>query len=98
LIPISVSDILKILDNIPIWKKLSTMPKRVEDLEQRLAALEKALAAPKPKASRPCPLCAEETKVVRVSNDPMFGALGGKRNHLECTACDYKDTILVTDP
>jgi hypothetical protein len=40
MIPISVSDILKILDQIPIWKALRELPKRVTELETRLKAHE----------------------------------------------------------
>lgn len=42
MIPISVSDVVKILEQIPIWKMLRDLPKRVIDLEARLKALEES--------------------------------------------------------
>jgi DNA-directed RNA polymerase subunit M/transcription elongation factor TFIIS len=37
---INISDIIAILDKIPIWKTLKEMPKKIEELEKRVAALE----------------------------------------------------------
>jgi hypothetical protein len=39
MIPVSVSDILKLLDQIPIWKAVSGLPKRIAEIERRLEAL-----------------------------------------------------------
>lgn len=40
---LSVDDLLKILDRIPLWKKLVNMLNKVEDLEKRVEKLEKLL-------------------------------------------------------
>jgi hypothetical protein len=87
---ISVSDILKILDQIPIWKKVSALPARIEALEKRVAELERA----KPPATGICPLCQSPVRVEKEVDDPIFGPLGGKRHHLRCTnpSCDYTGT------
>lgn len=37
---ISVDDVLKILDRIPIWKNLAALPAKVAALEKRVAELE----------------------------------------------------------
>jgi len=39
-----VDDILKILERIPLWKKLTALPTRVDALEKRLAELEASKA------------------------------------------------------
>ncbi len=44
MIPLSVSDAIKLLEEIPIWKAVAGLPKRVAELE-RMAALETAASA-----------------------------------------------------
>ncbi|WP_155983488.1 hypothetical protein [Nitratireductor aquibiodomus] len=44
---IAVSDILKILDQIPVWRSLTSLPKRIAELEARVATLESGKAATK---------------------------------------------------
>ena len=85
---LSVSDILKILDNIPVWKTLGTLPKRVEELERRLAAIE---AAPKKPADPECPLCHAPMKVTKVEPHRVFGPMGVQNHTYACTACNHKE-------
>jgi hypothetical protein len=75
---------LKILDNVPVWKTLVTLPRRVEALEQRLAALEAKPAAP---GWMTCKLCGGAMDVTVERPDPVFGAMGKKRLDLRCGAC-----------
>jgi hypothetical protein len=93
MIPISVSDIIKILDQIPIWKSVRELPKRVTELESRLAALENATKAqaqlPKPQPGRECPLCGAEMKVTAERPHPQFDFAGAKIHDMEC-ACGNK--------
>jgi hypothetical protein len=67
-IPVSVSDILKVLDQIPIWKNVATLPRRLASLEDRIAALETAKpalpAAPAIDPAKACPVCGSEMKVI----------------------------------
>ena len=44
---ISVDNILKILDRIPMWKKLTEIPTKVDELEKRLEKLEASNAPDK---------------------------------------------------
>jgi hypothetical protein len=45
MIPLSVSDAIKLLDEIPIWKAVAGLPKRVAELERKVQALETAASA-----------------------------------------------------
>jgi hypothetical protein len=96
MIGVSVSDILKILDQVPVWKTLTALPKRLRDLEERMAALE---ATPPKKAGEPCPLCDEPMKVTAVEEDPIFGVMGMKVHTLTCTGaeCSHTETRQI-DP
>ncbi len=38
--PFGIGDVLSILDHIPIWKRVKTLPDRMDALEKRLVALE----------------------------------------------------------
>jgi hypothetical protein len=91
MIGVSVSDIIKILDQVPIWKTLRELPKRVADLEEKVKALEAEKAAGPPKPTIPeariCPLCGGAMKVLRESADPTFGRIGMKVHHMRCEIC-----------
>lgn len=90
---VSVSDILKILDQVPIWKRLKAMPERIEALEARVAELESAIADPREQPGEPCPACGapalRRTSSVRSSGP--FGPLGAKDEVWTCSACGEKD-------
>lgn len=92
---ISVSDILKLLNEIPIWKAISALPKRVAELERKVAALE-AASQTKPQDKTPsariCPLCAATMKVVSERAHPTFAFAGLKQHELECPECGNKAT------
>jgi len=42
----AIDDLLKLLDRIPLWKKLNALPDRVDELEKRIAILESASKEP----------------------------------------------------
>jgi hypothetical protein len=100
-IPISVSDILKILDQIPVWKNLAVLPRRIAALEEHIAALESSkLALPPPPAidpARACPMCGTEMKVMAETNHPEFGFAGLKIHQMSCPSCGQK-AIREFDP
>jgi len=93
MIPISVSDVLKLLDEIPIWKAVRALPKRITELEARLKALEDA-AGQKPIAQTPtalvCPICESRMKVKSESPHPEFAFAGVKVHTVECPSCGHK--------
>lgn len=93
MIGFSVGDILKLLDQIPVWKTLATLPKQVRELEARIAALEGRQAKP----SRACPICGSDMKIESVEPDPTFAFAGVQRHNLACTACAHTEQRQV-DP
>ena len=71
---ISVSDVLKLLEKIPVLGTLSKLPERVKLLEQKVASLEAAGPVP---GRRPCPACGqhmtyESGGVVQEENGKAF--------------------------
>lgn len=60
MIPFSVSDIIKLLEQIPIWKQLKAIPQELEQLRRRVDALEAKLASP-PAPGKECPACGART-------------------------------------
>jgi hypothetical protein len=94
MIPISVSDILKILDQIPIWRTLAALPRRLKELEDRVSALETAKPslppAPKIDPAKACPMCGSEMKVTAETAHPQFHFAGVKVHQLACTECGFK--------
>jgi len=100
---ISVSDILKILDNAPVWKTLKALPGQVKALEERVAALEKRLDAPglarggARDVALTCALCQGGMRVVAERADPTFGRFGIKTHHVVCDDCGH-ETDLRFDP
>lgn len=90
MIGISVSDILKLLDQIPIWKQLKALPQQIADLQTRVAALEKQIVE-RPAAER-CPMC--ETgilKTLKVTPHPVMGDVGLQERHLTCESCGHTE-------
>src|SRR3954470_13274441 len=93
MIPVSVSDILKILDQIPIWKAVRDLPKRVAELERQVAELQaKAGEAKKPSLpeAKICPICGSEMKVVSETEHPQFGFGGVKVHAMKCATCGHE--------
>jgi hypothetical protein len=94
MLAISASDILKILDKLPLWKTLSTLPARLDALERRVAALEGASAKNQADAIN-CPACGGAMKFVAERPDPAFGRLGVKERDLRCE-CGHATTLQWT--
>jgi hypothetical protein len=86
---LSVSDIAKLLEQIPIWKAITTMPKRVAELERQVAALQKNTATAQP-TGRECPICGSTMKVLKESPHPEFDFAGLKVHEMECPECGNK--------
>jgi transposase len=83
-----VSDAIKLLDEIPIWKAVAGLPKRVAELERKLAALESAASdiAAKP-TGKECPICGATMKVVKETPHPDFAFAGMKVHRMRCGEC-----------
>jgi len=91
---ISISDMLNILDKIPIWKQLKALPAKVEALEKRIAELES-----KPSSNDDiCPKCKQKTfELISSQKDETFGELGVYERLYRCSSCGFEETKLV-DP
>ncbi|PTX45612.1 hypothetical protein IQ03_04520 [Gemmobacter caeni] len=95
---ISVSDIVKILDQIPVWKTLKALPGRIEALERRVAELEGAKLLPGKLPGEPCPACGMpglRRTSSKVSSGP-FGVLGARDEEWTCESCgeiDHRDNV-----
>lgn len=97
---ISVSDILKILDQVPIWKTVKELPKRIDALEaenkELRARLDSLLEAPRKAQGQLCPACGEPA-VRRKSSQPSkgpFGRLGARDEVWSCDACGDTESRL----
>lgn len=93
MIGFSVGDIIKLLDQIPLWKMVSALPKRVKELEERVAALEGKNIKPHAPA---CPICGEAMQTTAVRPNRKLGFAGVQRHTLTC-ACGHSEERLV-DP
>lgn len=90
---ISVSDILKLLDQIPIWKVVAGLPRRVAELERAVGELQEKFAtasSPKAPSGKECPICGATMKVLSEWPHPNFGFAGRKIHALECSECGNK--------
>lgn len=76
---------MNLLDQVPIWRTLTTLPRRVKELEARVDALEgKETRETSPTA---CPTCGAAMHVTAESADPTFGTFGVKQRTLTCGDC-----------
>jgi endogenous inhibitor of DNA gyrase (YacG/DUF329 family) len=93
MIPFSVSDILKILNDIPIWKAVAGLPRRVAELERAVCELQEksaSISARKAPMGRECPICGATMKVLSEVEHPRFGFAGRKVHNMECPECGNK--------
>jgi hypothetical protein len=90
MLPLSVSDIVKLLEQVPGWKAVIGLPKRLADLEARVGALEKG--GPSRSGPRPteCPRCGATLSFVGERKDPIFGVVGVMRHDLKCDGCGFE--------
>ncbi|WNP29118.1 hypothetical protein RN616_11280 [Morganella morganii] len=83
-----LSELDSLLEKIPLWKKLKSVPDEVEGLKQRIAALEAKINS---KSGDKCPKCGEMTySLNRTEPDPMFRDMGVNRDYYKCSSCEYE--------
>lgn len=91
----TVSDILGLLDKIPIWKRLNSLPAEVEALQKRVLQLEQITSQPLSKDR--CPKCGERRFFVESSKPhPIMGEMGVVIRTYKCGACGYQEDMLPT--
>ncbi len=89
-IPFSISDLVKLLEQLPVWKAVKALPERLAELERRVAELEKCAGeAAKPAAALQCPLCQGEMRNRRKDIAELGRTLGaaGLTRRPECAPC-----------
>lgn len=85
-----LEDVLKALDRIPMWKRLSSMPDEVDALRARVAALEAHLAKA---IGDQCPRCRAMAYGL-IDSGPASGPageLGIWSDRYACSACGYQN-------
>lgn len=90
----AIGDVVQVLEKIPVWRALKTLPDRVEALEAKVKELEAVIAGG---VGDRCPSCGRPTYLVVSSKpDPVMGVVGAKRQTKRCKACGFQDTDMVT--
>lgn len=90
----TVTDLERLLDQLPLWRAINAFPKRIAELERRVDELESRvnvsrMASPIPDGKE-CPLCNGLMKVTRERPHDEFGFSGRKTHSMECTECGNK--------
>lgn len=92
---VSVSDILKILDNVPLLRRLKALPTEVDEMKARIEALEDRLAAPPVAPGRECPSCGHHAmRVTGTKKGGKFANLGVNTETWTCENCGYSKDML----
>jgi hypothetical protein len=91
MIGVSVSDIIKLLEQVPGWKAVAGLPKRLAELEARVKVLETGCAsAPSPPpGAKDCPLCGAVMRVTAERPHVHFGPQGMKTHTMLCDGCGH---------
>ncbi|WP_321891735.1 hypothetical protein [Paraburkholderia tropica] len=85
---ISASDLLKVLEQLPVWRKVVSMSNEIDALKKRIELLEQTQQQV-PKADQ-CPKCRGLAfRLQETVPDPTFGALGVQRSLYKCSSCGY---------
>lgn len=85
-----LEDVMKALERIPAWKRVSALPEEVDELKKRIAALEAKLG---PASGEQCPICRAPTlKVISSAPDPDFGFAGVQLDKMKCDACGHSES------
>ncbi|CAM5218229.1 hypothetical protein CDEF62S_00372 [Castellaniella defragrans] len=85
-----IEDVLKALERIPVWKRVTKLPDEMDALQKRVAALEAKLG---PKPGGQCPKCGEMSmRLISSAPHPEFGFAGAKRDTLRCESCGFEET------
>lgn len=79
-----MDETLKVLDRIPIWKRLGEVPDEVDDLKRRVAALEEQLGGKWP--ADVCKFCGDRATRLQASFGPD-AKTGKLRQQWQCASC-----------
>jgi hypothetical protein len=85
-----LEDVMKVLDRIPVWKRLQQIPAEHDALVARVADLERRLSGP---TGLICPSCGEP-KLMPVGSKPdeTFGDFGVMSDSYQCSNCQHQES------
>jgi len=85
----TASNILALLERIPVWKKLIDLPKRVDDIDRKIVDIENKLSS---SSEIKCPACGEyKYFVVSSIKDKNMGDMGTVTRKYKCKACGFSE-------
>jgi hypothetical protein len=88
----AISELISLLDKIPAWRRLSSLPERFDELESRLKILENKLVGD----GDICPRCKNPNfKLIKSEPDKIFGGLGSQRRTYVCSFCEFTEEKLI---
>jgi hypothetical protein len=88
----TIGDLTKLLEQIPIWKRINALPAQIDALAARVSSLEEELT--KRPSLEQCPICgAGNMKVTSVHEHPTLGDVGIQERTLKCdnAACNHTE-------
>lgn len=89
---LSAKDIMVVLENIPKWKQLISLPEKLEALEKRVAELESKQTL----TGDSCPKCKGKSyELISSQPDPTFGQMGVVQRLHKCSLCGFEETKSV---
>lgn len=80
---VGTKDLVDLLDKIPLWKRLTQTPARIDELEKRVAKLEELLQDTRP--PEVCPYCGK--RGMRLYHSFGFDDKGVTREEWKCELC-----------
>lgn len=85
-----IEDVMKALERIPAWKRLSALPAELDQLKQRVSAIEARLA---PAGGTVCPRCREPRFMLESAGPEPgpFGDLGARQYRYRCSSCSFEE-------
>ncbi|MCH4582520.1 hypothetical protein [Achromobacter xylosoxidans] len=85
-----LSELNSLLEKIPLWKRLNSVPKEIDELKERIARLEAAVNGGG--SGDICPKCRKPTfELTDTAPDPTFGDLGVQRRTYRCSSCGHSE-------
>jgi hypothetical protein len=89
-----LGELNELLNKIPLWKRLTTLPAEVDALAKNVAALEARIAGSG--GAGLCPKCGQRTYKLEGSRPhPVFGDMGVSERAYKCSECNFSESKTV---